>query len=283
MRLLKFSSILLISVLFLGAKTPGTTLSCHDIINQMLDSIKKIRTQRYEVKAVERVNGGFHISESKIKLNISPRQIYFQSPTKGVEVLWTQGANKGNATVHSKTLPFINLDLDPYGSIMRKDQHHTIFDLGFHFIGTTIGSTITKAPKDFDKHFAYAGTLIWNKIDCYQILINYPEYKYIDYTTGKGETVSSISYKLHTSDYKIRYKNELSSYFGAIKEGKKLLIPIPYANKTILYIDKKTFIPLSIKVYDDEGLYESYEFYNVRLNTTFASDEFLTSYKEYGF
>lgn len=283
MRFLRFLSILFLSFLFFGAHVPMNNLSSRDIINQMLDSIKKIKTQRYEVKSIERVNGSLHFAESRIKLSLNPRQIYFHSTTKGVEILWVQGANKGNALVHSKTLPFMNLDLDPYGSIMRKDQHHTIFDLGFHYIGSTISNTITKAPKDFDKHFAFAGTLTWNKIECYQILINYPEYKYIEYITGKGETVSSIAYKLHSSDYKIRYKNELSSYFGSIKEGKKLLIPIPYSNKTILYIDKKTFIPISIKVYDEEGLYEAYEFYNIRLNTTFASDEFLKSYKEYEF
>jgi outer membrane lipoprotein-sorting protein len=114
-------------------------------------------------------------------------------------------------------------------------------------------------------------------------LINYPEYKYIEYVTGKGETVSSIAYKFNTSDFKIRYKNELSSYFGTIKEGKKLLIPTPYSNKTIVYIDKKTFIPVCVKVYDEEGLFEAYEFYNIRLNTTFAADEFSKNYKDYGF
>jgi len=283
MRFLKFSLIVFTSVLFLGAKTPATKLSCNEIIHQMLDSIKKIKTQRCGVKSTERSNGSLHIADSQIKININPKKIYFKNATKGIEILWVQGANKGNAIVRASSLPFMNLDLDPYGSIMRKDQHHTIFDLGFHFIGTTIANTIVKAPKDFDKHFAYAGTLIWNKTDCYQILINYPEYKYVDYTVGKGETVTSIAYKYSTSDYKIRHKNELSSYFGTIKEGKKILIPVPYCNKTILYIDKKTFLPINIKVYDEGGLYEAYEFYNVRLNTTFAADEFSKSYKEYGF
>lgn len=283
MRFLRFPALILIFILFLGAHTPNNNLSCREIITQMLDSIKKIRTQRCDVKSTERANGGLHFAESKIKINMHPRKIYFKNPSKGIELLWVQGTNKGNATVRSSTLPFMNLDLDPLGSLMRKDQHHTIFDLGFHFIGATIGNTIVKAPKDFDKHFAYAGTLVWNKIPCHQIVVDYPEYKYIEYTVGKGETVTSIAYKFSTSDYKIRYKNELSSYFGTIKEGKKLLIPTPYCNKTILYIDKKTLVPLNIKVYDEGGLYESYEFYNVKLNTTFAADEFSKAFKEYNF
>jgi hypothetical protein len=249
----------------------------------MLDSIKAIRSQVFNVKSTERVDGHLLFAESFVKLNISPRKIYFRNPVKGVEVLWVEGTNKGNAIVHTKSVPLMNFDLDPYGSVMRKDQHHTLFDLGSPYIGLTIANTILKAPKDFDKHFAYAGVLTWNNRECYQILISYPEYKYIEYITQKNETVTSIAKKLNTSDFKIRYKNDLSSYFGAIKEGKKLLIPVPYSNRAILYIDKKTFIPINVKIYDEEGLFESYEFYNVRINPVFAKDEFSKSFKGYGF
>ncbi len=276
-------SLLFTLFVFFGAKVPESHLSCREIVDRMLDSIKHVRTQRYDLKATERIDNHLLFSESRIKINENPKKIYFNSYLKGIEVLWVQGTNKGNATVHSRSIPLMNLDLDPNGSLMRKDQHHTLFDLGFHYIGQTLGNTITKAPKDFDKHFAYAGSITWNKIDCHQILVSYPEYKYVNYTTGKGETVTSIALKFNTSDYKIRYKNDLSSYFGTIKEGKKLLIPTPYSNKAIIYIDKKTFIPINLKIYDEEDLYEGYEFYNVRINTVFSKDEFSKSYKEYGF
>ncbi len=269
--------------MFLGATTPTETISCREIIQNMLDSIKNIKTQRYDVKATERIEGRLHISESHVKVNYYPKKIYFQSPTKGVELLWVEGTNKGNATVRSNTLPLVNLDLDPLGSIIRKNQHHTIFDLGTPFIGSVIANTIVKAPKDFDTHFKYAGTLVWNGIDCYQLIIDYPEYKYLEYTVKKGETVTSVAHKFSTSDYKIRAKNELSSYFGTIKEGKKLSIPVPYSNKVILFIDKKTFLPINIKVYDEEGLYEAYEFSNMHVNKPFSADEFSKNYKGYGF
>lgn len=249
----------------------------------MLDSIKNIRTQSCSVKATERIGKNYLIAQSYIKINVSPRKIYFHSPAKGAELLWVEGTNKGNASVHSKSIPLMSFDLDPYGSIIRKDQHHTIFELGTSYIGVTIANTILKAPKDFDKHFTYAGSITWNNKDCHQIIISYPDYKYIDYITQKGETVTSIAHKLNTSDYKIRYKNDLSSYFGSIKPGKKLTIPVPYSNKAIVYIDKKTSIPISITVYDEEGLYEAYEFTSLKINPTFKSDEFLKSFKGYGF
>jgi hypothetical protein len=270
-------------ILFLGANTTRTSITCREIIEQMLDSIKNVKTQRYDVKSSERVGTHILFAESRIKINSTPKKIYFFSPKKGIEVLWAQGTNNSNAVVHSSAIPLMNFNLDPYGSLMRKDQHHTIFDLGFQYIGLTLANTILKAPKDFDKHFAYAGSVTFDNKDCHQIVISYPEYKYIEYITGKGETVESISQKLNTSDFKIRYINDLSSYFGAIKTGKKLLIPVPYSNKGIVYIDKKSALPLSIKIYDEEGLFESYEFYNITINKSFAENEFKKDFKGYGF
>lgn len=283
MRYFRVFMALSLLVLFSGTTRVEIVPSCREIIETMLDSIRHVKTQTFDVKATERVTGHLLFAESHVKVNVSPRRIYFNNPVKGIEVLWVEGSNKGNASVHTRSVPLVNFDLDPFGSIMRKDQHHTIFDLGMHAIGTTIGNTIIKAPKDFDKHFSYAGMVTWNNKECYQILISYPEYKYVEYTCLKGETVTSIAKKLSTSDYKMRYKNGLSSYFGAIKEGKKLLIPVPYANKAIVYIDKRSFLPINVKIYDEEGLYEAYEYYNIRINKGFAADEFSKNYKDYGF
>lgn len=269
--------------LFLGATVPAETSPCREILNNMLDSIRNIKTQQYDLKSTERVDGHLLFAESRIKINEEPKKIYFKSVEKGIEVLWVENENKGNAIVHSKSVPFMNMDLDPYGAIMRRNQHHTIFDLGFPYIGQTIATTMIKSSKDFDKHFSYAGMITWNKKECFQLLISYPDYKWIEHITKPGETVSSIARLYNTSDFKIRYKNDLSSYFGAIKEGKRILVPIPYSNRAILFIDKKNCLPVNLKVYDEEGLFEAYEFYNVRINKPFAANEFSKNFKEYDF
>lgn len=274
---------ILFLLLFLGATVPAEPSQCREILTNMLDSIQIIRTQQYDLKSTERVDGHLLFAESRIKINESPKKIYFKSLEKGIEVLWVENENKGNAMVHSRSIPFVSMDLDPYGAIMRKNQHHTIFDLGFPYIGQTIATTMLKTSKDFDKHFSFAGTVHWNKTDCFQLLISYPEYKWIEHVTKQGETVTSIAQLYNTSDFKIRYKNDLSSYFGTIKEGKRLQVPIPYSNKAILFIDKRTYLPANLKVYDEEGLFEAYEFYNVRINKTFAANEFSKSFKEYDF
>ena len=280
---LRLIFIFFVMFLFTGNTLPRKKISCLEIVAHMLDSIKHIKTQTYDLKATERVNGKFMHAESTLKINTTPKKIYFKSKLKGVEVLWIQGQNKGDAIVHSPSFTLVNLNLDPYGSLMRKDQHHTIFELGLQQIGIIVANTIVKAPKDFEKHFAYAGTIVWNNTDCYQLLVNFPEYKYVEYTVQKGETVTDIARKMHTSDFKIRYKNGLSGYYTTLKEGKKIIVPIPYATKVLMYIDKKKYLPVSVKIYDEEGLFEAYDFYNITINKAFAPEEFSVNYKGYNF
>ena len=283
MQFLKTSLFIVFSFFFFGSTLPASRTSCRELLIKMFDSVAIIKTQQYDLKATERVDGHLLFAESSVKINEHPKKIYFNSYLKGIELLWVQGENKGNALVHSRSVPLLNVDLDPYGSVMRKNQHHTIFDLGFRYITKTLSMTLSKTTKDVDKHFAFAGTVTWNKTECFQLLISYPEYRYIEHITQKGETVTTIAHHYHTSDFKIRYKNDLSSYFGVIKEGKKLQVPIPYANRAILFIDKKTYLPVNLKVYDEEGLFEAYEFYNIQINKIFAPEEFSKNYKGYGF
>ncbi len=283
MALIRIFVCCLLFFVFSGADVKTRTPTTREIINQMLDSVKNLKTQRCSVKATERVGERLLFAEAFIKINYNPKKIYYVNSSKGTEALYVQGTNSGDALVRSRSFPLMNFNLDPYGSMMRKDQHHTLLDLGFQYIGLTLANTILKAPKDFDKHFLYAGSVTYNDRDCHQIIVNYPEYKYIEYTVGKGETVTSIAYKFNTSDFKIRNTNSLSSYFGTLKEGKKLQIPSPYANKAILYIDKKMAMPVCIKVYDEKGLYESYEFFNVIINKPFAENEFTKKFPGYGF
>ncbi len=283
MQFCKLTLFIVFSFFFFGSTVPISPISCHELLTTMFDSVAAIKTQQFNLKATERVGKQLLFAESLVKINEYPKKIYFNSTLKGVELLWLQGENRGNAVVHSRNIPLLNMDLDPYGNVMRKDQHHTIFDLGFKYIAKTLSRTFHETKKEGDKHFAFAGTLTWNNTECFQILITYPEYQYIEHITQKGETVTTIASLYNTSDYKIRYKNDLSSYFGTVKPGRKLKIPTPYANRAILFIDKKTFLPVNVKVYDEEGLYEAYEFYNIRINKGFAPDEFSKNYKDYSF
>ena len=258
-------------------------VSCKEVIRQMFAAIKEANTLRYKINASERVEGKIISAHSEIKLQEKPRKLYLKNPDSGVEVLWTEG-NKGDmALVNPNRFPYINLDLDPYGSLMRSKQHHTIHELGFAFIGKIIATTILKDPAHVSQSFSCT-EIKWKEKNCYCLIADFSStYKYFEYTVGKKESVSSIADKFGIPDFKIRSKNDLKTYYGDIKEGKKLLIPTFYSKKTIVYIDKEQKLPIYIEAHDDEGLYESYDFSEIKVNSSISDQEFTKSYKDYHF
>ena len=68
-----------------------------------------------------------------------------------------------------------------------------------------------------------------------------------------------------------------------VKPNQKIKVPNVYGNKMILYIDKDLFVPRAIKIYDDKGLYESYEYHDLLVNSKIPEEEFTKEYKGYGF
>lgn len=271
-------------VLFASGRTaPGPSpeeANTQQIITKMLDAIRSIRTLKYNLKCSERINGKMLQTESQVKLQVSPRKVYLY--LKGPEVLWIEGQNNGNALVNPNSFPYVNLNLDPNGSLMRKDQHHTIHEMGFAYLGDVLESVVTKVGDKFDKYFSYSGEDKFLNRPCHKILITNHDFTYVSYKVKKGENLITIARKLKVSEYMILEKNKLTDYY-AVKEGQQILVPNGYAKMVMLTIDKQTYLPIAIKTFDDKGLFESYEYHNLQLNVKIADQEFSKDFKDYKF
>ena len=99
----------------------------------------------------------------------------------------------------------------------------------------------------------------------------------------KGETITSIATKKKVSEYMILMKNKGVDSYTDIKVGQTIKIPTEYAAQITLFIDQQTLLPLVLKIYDDEGLFEHYEFLKLQIDPPFKTDEFSKNYKHYGF
>ena len=252
------------------------------ILHQMYDSIKNIKTLRQKVSAIERIETKFHTSTSEIKVQTHPRKIYFVNKIKKLEILFDSEVSDRKAYVKPHVFPYITLSLDPTGNIMRKNQHYTIHELGYDFIGKSVALTINK-DKDGMSNFTYLGKVTKNGYNCYFLEYENKNYGYTSYKVGEKETASLIAYKLCVNDYLLRYKNNLLNDFGFLKKGSILKVPNLYCKKAILYIDDKLMLPISLSLYDDTGLFEGYEYTNIEINKPFKVDEFSKNFKDYNF
>lgn len=255
------------------------------IIDEMLSSIDRIKTLKYKIKQFERIKGEMIIADQDIKLSVSPFKVYayVHLPDEGVEILWVDGKNDGDAIINPNGFPYFNLNLDPYGKILRKNQHHTIFELGFDYLAQIIRAALARTDDDFYKYCEYKGTIKWNNIDCHKIVIEYDEFKYNPYVVSEGETVLSIARKLGLSEYMLVEINPAVNNYDDVKAGQQIKVPNAYAKKTVLYIDKRNNLPIVQKMYDEKGLYEIFEFHDLQVNPPIPEEEFTKDYKEYDF
>jgi len=247
----------------------------------LLVSIEKIQTLKWNLKVIERIKGKEKHYGSSVKLKVNPRKIYIN--IRGTEVLWAEGFNNGKALVHPNSFPFFNMNLDPLGSLMCDGQHHTIHEMGFSYMGKIIRSFLQKTGENFEKSFMYLGTEVHNHVKCNKIKINFEGFKYVDYKVKKDEDMITIARKLNLSEYIILENNTKFSDYNDIKEGDLIKIPTGYAKNVLLFIDNIYHVPIGIKVEDDKGLFEQYDYFFLQYNPKISDEEFTTNYKDYKF
>lgn len=262
-------------------ETVAAPASALEMLNSIIKSISEIKTLRYELHRNERVKGKMNYSQSKVKMQVSPRKLYISM--NGQEVLWVEGANGGNALVNPGTFPYVNINLDPMGTIMRKNQHHTIHELGLAYFGDILKRGIKRYGNDLDKYFVFLGEEQYMNRTCYKLSISFSDFAWESYTIKKGETILTVAKKMNVSEFMILEKNPSVSWYDDVKEGQVIQVPNVYAKVILLMIDKEYMLPISEKILDDKGLFETYEYHNLKVNVPIAPEEFTKDYKDYNF
>ncbi len=258
-------------------------LDCKTILEKSFNAIDDVKSLKYHLKIIERGKKGFNYYQSAVKYQKHPKQIYLF--IKGIEVLYVDGKNNNKALVNPGGFPYINLNLDPMGDLMRQDQHHTLKEMGYDYLTSIIKHTVSQVDRDeFDTYFKLLGEEKINNRLCYKILINNKEFEYKDYVVQEGESITSIARKNFISEYMILERNtKFKDYFDPLKKGQVIKIPNSYCRSVLLYIDKFYFVPISVRVVDDKGLFEEYNYHHLQVNPTFEPREFTRDYKDYNF
>jgi hypothetical protein len=249
--------------------------------------MKDVKTARFNLKSWERIGEGHHVNaEYDIKFQHHPFSVYIYcyEPNKGAEILYKDGLNKNQALVKPNGFPWLNLNLDPAGALIRDNSHHTISEMGFAYMYGIINNAVkmSKVQKKFNKIFSMAPPHFWSQYDCVTIKIEFPDYAFIPYKVKANETIIDIARKNFLSELKILKINKLKSYTN-IEAGQEILIPNGYAKTTVLFIDLKTHLPVYQEIYDDLGKFEAYEYHKLIVNEEISEDEFSSKYHAYGF
>lgn len=246
------------------------------IIDKMFISIDKIKTISFIVKNSERINGKILVGEQFVKYNANPEKIYIKliKPTPGPEVLYVKGQNNNNAIYNPNSFPYIKLNLDPYGEMMRKNNHHTIFELSLR----ENKKLIEYLYLNYYYAFTYNGVLKIKDKKYYMISIDMSDYKFLNYTIQSNENIRDIAKKRFLNEYKILEINPFIDFFDYSEKGKVIKIPNYYAKKIEIFIDESNYLPVSQRVYDEIGLFEKYDYTSITINPIFSESDFSSSF-----
>ncbi|MEI6817945.1 MAG: DUF1571 domain-containing protein [Bacteroidota bacterium] len=272
-------------VLFSCMGTMSFGQSGPNMISKMLDAINSVKTGKYILNKIERIDGKMYTTEMIVKYQSSPLKVYSYSinPDPGAEILFVKGNNNNNVLVHPNKFPYVNLNLSPFGSILRKNQHHTIYEMGFGYIGSILAHNILVKEKEFYTNLSFTGEVDWKGKKYYKLVVDNVNYGFEEYKVQSGETLYEIGKKLFINDYKILCLNKSLSNSDDLKPGQILKVPNTYARKIELYLDKNNYLPVVQVIYDENGLYAQYEFSSLIVNPDFSPEEFTAKYKDYKF
>jgi outer membrane lipoprotein-sorting protein len=264
----KVTSILLIATVFLANVSFAQNVT--ETIPKVMAAMGNAKTMTYHFYAQERMHDGkYSKSDVEFKVIASPLKIYASAHLPQSAQLIYEGAVSKDVRVKKG----LKLTLSPTNSLLMKGVHNPITRAGFAQIKKILETSMAQRKgEDLTSYVKILGTVNYDGKDCWKIEINDADYKIVDYTVAAGETsVWAIGKKLAISEYKIKELNDIGD---DVKPGQKIKIPSSYAKKTTLYIDKSTYLPIYHKMEDEKGIYEIYEFKELKLGVNLTDADF---------
>lgn len=256
-----------------------------NLLEKTFNINKSIKSISLTMLMKEKLNNDYTHKKADFKIAYDPYHLYLKQyyPTEGLEILYLEGKYDNKAIVNRNTFALSVIQLDPTGNIIRKNHHHSIFKAGISYMLDIFENLYNKYDPYDSSIWKYNGLVKYAGIVCHKITFESPEFKYIPYKVKEGETLESLSRKLFISDYMVYEKNSSIKSFESIKAGTTIKIPNDYGKKIILYIERYQSIPVGVKIFDDNGLYEEYTYLNVKINPQFQVQDFDINNPAYGF
>ena len=264
------------------AQSPGRV-----VMDEMIHAFGNVLSASARVKRTERLPDGKYIDgEMSFKAMFTPilrAYIRIQSPKEGTEVLFVEGQNGNNALINTNGFPWINVSLDPEGSTMMEKQHHSLRCLGFKFTEGVVRHIYKRHATDFDDHVLYLGEQVWSGRKVKVIKIVYNDYGTEKYTVKGSENLCQIERKIFVPAAKILEMNPAMDDYWDLKPGQVINVPTVYGKESVFMIDAINHMPIVQIVHDDKGLFERYEYHDLKINPRFSTTEFTKDYPDYGF
>lgn len=264
----KLSINLIVAILLMANVSFAQSVT--ETIPKVMSAMGNAKTMTYHFYAQERMHDNkYSKSDVEFKVIANPLKIYANAHEPQSAQLYYNDATSKDVRVKKG----FKLNLSPTNSLLMKGVHNPVTRAGFGQIKKILQTSMDQRKgQDLASYVKLLGTVTYDGKECWKIEINDPDYKIINYTVQPGETsVWAIGNKLAISEYKIKELNDIGD---GVKAGQVIKVPSSYAKKTTLFIDKSNYLPIYHKMEDEKGVYEIYEFKDLKLGVTLDDADF---------
>jgi len=256
------------------------------VLEKTYHAIDVLQNLSYTVQLKERVDGKLcEHRTGNIKMTVNPLRVYYfmVEPRYGAELLFNAEDYGYNIYINPNGFPWLSFTMSPDNKWMRKARHHTILDAGFEYIKDILGRFLRQSQLQNDFKISGFGKQKINTNECIVLSIEKEVFLHKNYVLKEGENISVYARNEGLSDFMVLERNPKYSWYDSPKPGETIVVPNFYAKRVELFIDNVTFLPISVKIYDDLGLFEEVTFSNINVKPDFTEDTFSIDNQIYGF
>lgn len=263
-----------------NSSTSNNLDPCQVVLERMFDSVYALKHVKFEMLAKERIDGEMLKSHSLGVVQYEPRKIFIRGlDAEKVllnEILYVADENDGKALISPNGFPYFNLNLDPLGSTMRNNHHLTILEAGGRYLVDMLRLGLEVYLHNGDE-ISDRFTLYREKEGEIKLVLNNPDYEIISYKVDRKQSVREFCFTHGIPEYKMVEINAEVEISDELKKDQEIKIPNLYAKKFELILRESDYVPLQVRIFDDQGLFAEYKYLEFNTdpiinNQTFSSD-----------
>jgi outer membrane lipoprotein-sorting protein len=255
------------------------------ILRQMFQATKKVKSLSYTMVKRERIKGQILTQRSKVKLALAPLRTYLyqETPKKGLEVIFAEGQHNDKCIINPNGFPWINIYLPPMHPRVLQNQHHNLFKSGYAYVVGILEHLMRKYDQQLADIIQSKPDVLWQGRPAHMIHLDNPNFGIHKHVVKQGETAWDVARQHMIGEYMVLDRNPDVGFYTDLSLGKTLVIPNDYARKMEIVILKENMLPALLRVYDEHGLFEEYQYLDLILNPAFSENDFSKSNPNYGF
>ena len=263
-------SIAVLCSLAFSLKTDMTSSEAHKAFTDLILAIGDVKSLVFTITNHERIDNEMLSGTQRVSITSEPFQCHISmiNPGKGQELVYAGNTYEQQVVYEPNGFPYIQLELDPFGSLMRNKNHHTIFFLGFKKMTDIMQFHMSQSPYSLKAEKINSNGKTYTKISIEFIDFNYKKIKVL-----KEESITSLSERMALCDYMVAELNDLDLDDG-LKKDSYLKVPSAYAKKFEILVDPDSGLPHKMVALDEKGVYEQYEFMDLVINKAIPTNRF---------